>query len=626
MARIRSFTRVLKNARYLQAVAPQLFRRDPKAKGFGTGLPTEVLRNLHRIPHHSPLLKPHPDLSNLLKRQKFPAPRRVSRDALFSGTIHFALVTFNTSGGPIVIPTADMDLIVQYAQHAIAPISKYAAAQYGPNSVSISSEVLSYSVEVPDGQFTDADLQGWINDMAAQNGLAADSCIFVICPQGIFAADVGGDGGYHNLANIPYIVGGVFATNLTLRDEADVFAMLVSHEIAELVVDPKVDGNNPEVCDPCDLNCNNLTRIYFDASDALLGFNQATPPGGFDYQYYICAVVKAEGAADCPAKAADCQYAPDAGIAKAHAEEAMAKSKTRPTRYPAETGSSGTRVPKTMEALRKVGPRPNVVQIVPPRHVYRPAYLRAQEKEDHELVTNPLSSPTGPGGAAGFRNRAGSQIATPHVTNVYLGDFWGDRDLFEGFSKAVVENGYLDPLRSLGYGTGSGSYLGAVKGDPVAPGTLNDSDVRVLIARMLDAGTLHADANTLFMLILPDGVVSRFDGDGSESCSAFCGYHDAFTHQGIDVAYAIMPSPTDCQGCGAGEMGDFTAVYAHELAEACSDKVPGKGWMADDGEENGDLEAWILFGWGPPEDPHRYTVQGYYTNQQGNTVGVWRSI
>ena len=70
--------------------------------------------------------------------------------------------------------------------------------------------------------------------------------------------------------------------------------------------------------------------------------------------------------------------------------------------------------------------------------------------------------------------------------------------------------------------------------------------------------------------------------------------------------------------------GDFTAVYAHELAEAVTDKVPGQGWVAADGEENGDLEAWVLFGWGPADDPQRYTVQGYYTNERGNTLGAWR--
>ena len=265
-----------------------------------------------------------------------------------------------------------------------------------------------------------------------------------------------------------------------------------------------------------------------------------------------------------------------------------------------------------------------MIQIVAPRHVYRPGYLRAEDRDNEELLTRPLASPTGPGGAKRFRNRGGSQIATPHVTNVYLGDFWGDRNFFEGFSKAIVENGYLDPLKTLGYGTGSGAYLGPVDGGEISPGTLNDSDARIRLAKMIDAGVLHADANSLFMLILPDGVTSRFDGDGSQSCSSFCGYHDAFRHQNVDVAYAVMPSPTGCSGCGSGEMGDFTAVYAHEVAEACTDKVPGKGWLADDGQENGDLEAWILFKWGPPDDPHRYVVQGYYTNERGDTVGCWR--
>jgi hypothetical protein len=304
----------------------------------------------------------------------------------------------------------------------------------------------------------------------------------------------------------------------------------------------------------------------------------------------------------------------------------MPRTKRRKPRQTKLAGSAKPTVgaPRTLDELRRVGPRRNTIQIVPPRHVYRPAYLRAEDKNNQELVTSSLASPTGPGGAQGFRNRAASQIATPHVTNVYLGAFWGDRDFMEGFSKAVVENGYLDPLMNLGYGTGSGSYLGPVDGAAISPGTLNDSDARTMIATMIDAGVLHADANTLFMLILPDSVISRFDVDGSQSCSAFCGYHDSFIYQSIDVAYAVMPSPTGCSGCGAGEIGDFTAVYAHELAEACTDKVPGKGWVADDGEENGDLEAWILFGWGPPDDLQRYIVQGYYTNEQGNTVGAWR--
>ena len=153
--------------------------------------------------------------------------------------------------------------------------------------------------------------------------------------------------------------------------------------------------------------------------------------------------------------------------------------------------------------------------------------------------------------------------------------------------------------------------------------TLEDRDARMRIALMLDRGLLHADQNTLFMLILPTGVTSRFDPENA-SCSQFCGYHDAFNYHGLDVAYGILPSPVGCTGCGNGGIGDFTAVYAHELAEAVTDKVPGKGWTDDDGKENGDLEAWILFGWGPPSNPNLYTIQGYYTNERGNTAGAWK--
>src|SRR6267143_713721 len=114
------------------------------------------------------------------------------------------------------------------------------------------------------------------------------------------------------------------------------------------------------------------------------------------------------------------------------------------------------RVPRSMLALRRVGPRRNVLQIVPPRHIY-------------------------------------------------MGPFWaGSNSFFEGFCKAIVEYGYLDPLNELNYGTRSGSYLGPVQGEELKPGTtLNDSDARVKIQSMLDKGQVQADANCLLILMLP---------------------------------------------------------------------------------------------------------------------------
>ena len=300
--------------------------------------------------------------------------------------------------------------------------------------------------------------------------------------------------------------------------------------------------------------------------------------------------------------------------------------KTRPMAnlsQPHPLRSSVPNGPQSIADLRNAGSRSSIIQISAPRHVYRSAYLRADESANHELVTQPLASPTGPGGAQNFHNRAGSQLARPQVTNVYLGPFWGDRAFLEGFSKAIVEYGYLQPLAELNAGTGPGDYLGPIDGTPLAAGSrLTDADAQALIANMIDAGTLVVTQDCLFMLILPTGVVSILDAK-NKSCSSYCGYHEAFDHNGAQVAYAVLPSPVGCAGCGNGAVGDFTAVYGHELAEAATDTVPGQGWVADDGQENGDLEAWILFGWGPPIDPSRYTIQGYYTNERGNTVGAW---
>jgi hypothetical protein len=316
-APVRCYTRALKNARYLQEMAPDTFAKDPAAEGFGTGVPMEILRRLHRTSPDSAVLELYTSVAEVIRETPLPVPGRAARDALFSGTVYFAQVTFQTSGGNIVMPASDMNQIVQYAQHAIVPISEYAAA-YGPNSVTISPALLTYTANVPTGNFTDADLQGWVNDMVSANGLSTNSCIFVISPQGISAPNVGGNSGYHGKANIPYVVAGVTAAGLTLADDADVYAMVVSHEIAEMVVDPNVGGGDPEVCDPCDINCNNLTRCYFDASDNFLGANQATPPGGFTFSYYVCAVVRPAGATNCPASSADCAYAPPVGVAWLH--------------------------------------------------------------------------------------------------------------------------------------------------------------------------------------------------------------------------------------------------------------------------------------------------------------------
>jgi hypothetical protein len=239
--------------------------------------------------------------------------------ALFSGTIHFVRVTFVTPGQTFVVSTADMQTMLAYAQHAIVPISEW-TPQYGPSTVTISPTILEFTANLTSTSFADSDLQGWVNSIVTSNGFdPAATAIVVPCPPQISESSggaIGPNSGYHFIADVPYAVWGMGGTNITLADEADVYAMVVSHEIAELIVDPQGNFGNPEVGDPCCENClgTDFYRAYFDSFNDYLGTNQTSPPGGFDFAYYTAVVVKPEGGADsdtdCHATAADCVYAP----------------------------------------------------------------------------------------------------------------------------------------------------------------------------------------------------------------------------------------------------------------------------------------------------------------------------
>lgn len=314
---VRCATRALKNARYLHTVAPERFAYEAHAEGFGTAIPTNVLGRLHRLHADAPEFAARDQLARFVRANPLPVPGKTARGPLFNGTIHFAHVTFRTPGHTFMISAADMTTIVQYTRRAVVPIGEY-ASQYGPNGIAVSPAVIPYSVTLSGTSYTDVDVQTWVNDIAVKNQLPASACVLIVSPHGLTAKDVDDNSGYHGKAKkLPYSVFGVFAQNLTPKDEGDHYAMVVSHEIAELVVDPNLDDKNPEVCDPCDTNCGKtLHRAYFDANDKYLGTTPDVPPP-FAFSYYICAVVKPAGSADCPASAANCDYGPAAHTAKA---------------------------------------------------------------------------------------------------------------------------------------------------------------------------------------------------------------------------------------------------------------------------------------------------------------------
>jgi hypothetical protein len=307
---VRCGTRALKTATYLKQHAADVVALRESDDGFGTGVPDDVLGQLHRLRPESPELSRHQALADFVRKNPVPGPGKGVSGGLFNGTLHLVQVTFHTPGQDFVIPSADMNTIVQYAQRAIIPIDQY-ASEYGTTHAAVSPNVINYAVSLSARKYTDANVKSWANDIATKNTLPSTDAVVIPSPQGLSASNVDANAGYHGFANLPYTIFGVFAHNLTMQDEQDTFAMVVSHEIAELIVDPRANDANPEVCDPCDLNCGaqNLNRAYFDAQNKYLGTVSALPPT-FNFSYYICAVVKPAGASGCPAPGADCVYGP----------------------------------------------------------------------------------------------------------------------------------------------------------------------------------------------------------------------------------------------------------------------------------------------------------------------------
>lgn len=234
---------------------------------------------------------------------------------LFQGTVHLANLQFTGPGGPRSISGGDLATVAEYLGHVVTPIEKY-ASQYGTASLSAGTVLPPFAAAVTGDSYTDVQLQGWINQMALANGLGAGSAILVLNPVGVVNQDAkesGGVGvlGYHGLAGVPYSFVNALGAGFTLDDRADLFAEAVSHEIAEMTVDPRADDSNPEVCDGCGTNCLGLSgfRSFFDAAGNYLGSASSFPPS-FPFGFFLSAIAQPAAAADCPAPASACAYPP----------------------------------------------------------------------------------------------------------------------------------------------------------------------------------------------------------------------------------------------------------------------------------------------------------------------------
>ncbi|HET6993442.1 MAG TPA: hypothetical protein VFI06_00610 [Chitinophagaceae bacterium] len=289
-------TRPLKNLERLQKIAPHLFTEHGK-QDFTTLVSYDLLKILH-TEEGKKRIKAEPRLSDILKSISVLGAGLFTYGPLFSGTIYIVQPRFTIyydGNLPLYVGDDDMATILNYATNAVQPISTF-AGQYGKNKISVHPQVLEYPIPLDSAYHTSVDVTHWVSGVKSMYNLPQEnSCVAFIIPQGIRDINLppARGFGYHAKAEIPFMYVTVEGENFTIEDRDNHYAECLSHEIAELVVDPNADYENPEVCDPCASNCNNEYLVFFDQN---LNYIKTAltygTPRDFPYYFFIAAVVQ----------------------------------------------------------------------------------------------------------------------------------------------------------------------------------------------------------------------------------------------------------------------------------------------------------------------------------------------
>ena len=231
---------------------------------------------------------------------------------LFSGTLHFVQLIFDNGGTPALVSDPDMAVVIQWAQLAVVPISNF-ASRFGPNTLNVSPNVISWNVPPPDGSsptyfaqqvsgtwilnYGNPDLWQWLDAIVTEYALPAGDALVVLNPytQNVNCSDIstengvyGVHGGIQNplgmsLANVGYRF--CFAnvgTNspFDVGDSVGQYAWQLSHEIEEMTVNPYANGN-PEVADP------SAGHDFFAMNGSYIQSSPSATPAPAQYGFWI---------------------------------------------------------------------------------------------------------------------------------------------------------------------------------------------------------------------------------------------------------------------------------------------------------------------------------------------------
>jgi hypothetical protein len=240
-----------------------------------------------------------------------------------------------------------------------------------------------------------------------------------------------------------------------------------------------------------------------------------------------------------------------------------------------------------------------------------------------DAVTQPtVDAAAAPAAPPQLTYRNGPLLDAVEVFTIFWGPLWqqaaqntmaGQINQFFDFilTSALIDQlaEYNVPGRTIGHGRRTGSISITT---PSLKHSVSDTAIQHMLQQEISTNPAfpHPTPNTLYFVYVEPGV--KVVQGGSASCQAFCGYHSDISGQ---IFYAAMPYP-GCGGCtgGLSTLDALTSTSSHELCEAITDPIPGRGWYDDANGEIGDICAWKT------KKVGTYTVQLEWSNRANACV------
>jgi hypothetical protein len=232
-------------------------------------------------------------------------------------------------------------------------------------------------------------------------------------------------------------------------------------------------------------------------------------------------------------------------------------------------------------------------------------------KTNANAVSNAVANPK-PSDAKAAQNPAvqpqpalnyngGPLLTNVQLHAVYWGDWWNtttgksQRGTMDIFLQHLVKSKFVTDLAQFsrpGMTIGPGVHvISVVLTGANVTSEISDEAMRTKITETISGNAaLTVTANSLYLVLTPPGVVIS-NHDGETSTDGICGYHwvipddpELALEAADRIVYAVVPYPSgECLG-GQVRFRAHTRIISHEIAEAITDPVPGKGWYGDDGE------------------------------------------